>query len=290
MSGYRELSVTTSTGDVAVVDFGGSGPDVLLVHDLTENAAVWAPVARLLVPDCHVVAVDLPAHGRTSATATDLAQMHDVLAQALPVLGLQDPILVGQGAGGGYATIEHCLGLPARGLVLLEGAFPVDLDDLRRYIEEIFSAEVCELIEQRYGFGLRAADAAERDAATESLVATSLTDWNFEGVVEDDLRAMIARSWARDEGGWVRRPTTRDYVALMRIDLGFDPRLDSYLDRLDLPMVLLQASGGVYNEFPQAFEDFVAARPDRRLDVLDATWTLSFGHPERVAEEIRSLR
>ena len=49
----------TACGPFAVEDFGGGGPDLLLVHGTGHNLAVWAPLAECLRGHFRVAAFDL---------------------------------------------------------------------------------------------------------------------------------------------------------------------------------------------------------------------------------------
>lgn len=88
---------------IAVYDFGGRGPDLLLVHATGFCAEVFVPLAAHLRQDFHCFGLDLRAHGRSdrppdgnfawSGFATD------VLA-AVDHLGLSSPAGFGHSCGG----------------------------------------------------------------------------------------------------------------------------------------------------------------------------------------------
>jgi pimeloyl-ACP methyl ester carboxylesterase len=48
---------------LAVQNHGGTGPVMLLLHGAGRSAADWLPMARLLVSNHHVIALDLRGHG-----------------------------------------------------------------------------------------------------------------------------------------------------------------------------------------------------------------------------------
>jgi pimeloyl-ACP methyl ester carboxylesterase len=79
--------VTVDTGDrIHFVDWGGptgGGDGVLLVHGLSQTAAIWAPIARSLAVDVRTIAVDLRGHGLSDAPTDDGAYALDVLAADL---------------------------------------------------------------------------------------------------------------------------------------------------------------------------------------------------------------
>ncbi len=95
---------TTPDGlGIAVYDFGGSGPDLLLVHATGFCADVLRPLAGSLAPAFHCRAIDLRGHGRSDRPADGSFAWSgfalDVLA-AVDHLGLHAPFGFGHSCGG----------------------------------------------------------------------------------------------------------------------------------------------------------------------------------------------
>lgn len=100
-------------------------PPVLLVHGVTSNAGIWWRVApAIAAAGRHVVAVDMPGHGRTAPaprphrfldTATELAGF-------IRAAGLAGPELAVVGHSWGGMVVAHlpAAGLAPRTLVLLD--------------------------------------------------------------------------------------------------------------------------------------------------------------------------
>ena len=89
--------------DIAAYDFGGSGPDLLLVHATGFCAGVLAPLAAALGGSFRCWAVDLRAHGRSGRAADgDLtwSAFADDLLAATDALGLVQPAAFGHSCGG----------------------------------------------------------------------------------------------------------------------------------------------------------------------------------------------
>lgn len=91
----------SSTG-LHALEYGSSGPRVVLCHGLFGQARNWNKVAKALSDGYRVMAVDLPNHGRSPWTdRVDYAEMADQVAD---LVAAQDPVaLVGHSMGGKVA-------------------------------------------------------------------------------------------------------------------------------------------------------------------------------------------
>ncbi|MGE3286792.1 MAG: alpha/beta fold hydrolase [Pseudonocardia sp.] len=122
MEGRR--SVRTSDGVyLAVVEFGGQGPPILLMHGLMGRATTWWPLARRLVAHGRVVGFDARGHGRSQARGPWTT--HRLAADAADVLDQLDagPALVAGHSMGGL----HGLVLAARRPDLVRGLVVEDM-------------------------------------------------------------------------------------------------------------------------------------------------------------------
>ena len=102
------LTCTTPDGvELAVYDFGGTGPDLLLVHATGFCAGVLLPLARALSDRFRCHALDLRGHGRSGRPADgDFAWSGfgtDVLT-VVDRLGLERPSGFGHSCGGAVAA------------------------------------------------------------------------------------------------------------------------------------------------------------------------------------------
>ncbi|GAA1839603.1 alpha/beta hydrolase [Pseudonocardia ailaonensis] len=93
---------------LAVVEFGGEGPPILLLHGLMGRATTWWSIARALRPYGRVLGLDARGHGRSQAagpwTTDRMARdAEEVLARVGP------GVVVGHSMGG-----LHALALAAR--------------------------------------------------------------------------------------------------------------------------------------------------------------------------------
>ncbi|MBE0624877.1 MAG: alpha/beta fold hydrolase [Burkholderiales bacterium] len=98
LSGATHFSIDTPEGKVAA-RHAGAGPAVLLVHGWEGRASDLAAFAPpLLDAGYRVVAIDLPAHGRSEAKRTSIPQSADALLRVQQALG---PL---------HAAIAHSVG------------------------------------------------------------------------------------------------------------------------------------------------------------------------------------
>lgn len=90
----------TSSGPLHIVDYGGAGPHVVLVHGLAGATVNWNALAPGLTQRAHVVALDLPGFGLTPPWRDYTLDTH-VTAVAALVEALDGPVeLIGNSTGG----------------------------------------------------------------------------------------------------------------------------------------------------------------------------------------------
>lgn len=111
----------------------GSGPTVVIVHDLGDSRLTWIPTARRLLGSHHVVLADLPGHGDTPlpnpfSLDAAVASLDALLATMNP----DSTLLVGKGMGGLIAMLEaEAHPQRMRGVVVVDAALapPMKVDD-----------------------------------------------------------------------------------------------------------------------------------------------------------------
>ncbi|MFC5063676.1 alpha/beta fold hydrolase [Actinomycetospora atypica] len=102
-------------------------PPVVLLHGLTFDRGMWAPMTDALA-DRRAVAFDLPGHGDSPpGSSYDPADVADILHGAITAAGVDMPVLVGHSIGAVLATV-YAARHPARAVLnidqpLLAGPF-----------------------------------------------------------------------------------------------------------------------------------------------------------------------
>ena len=99
-SGFKTRSVAVEGGTV-VVNVGGSGPPVVLIHGYAESSRMWKPLAKVLAPNFTVIAPDLPGFGDSSIpqTGLDMASAAQRVRAAVKSLGYDKVRVVGHDIG-----------------------------------------------------------------------------------------------------------------------------------------------------------------------------------------------
>src|SRR5512143_2590205 len=111
---------------VHIIDWGGHGQSIVLLHGLASQVHIWDLTAPLLIDSFRVIALDQRGHGLTSKPdqGYDFASVTHDLDQVLNALQLDRPILIGHSWGGNVA-VQYAAEHPdqVKGLVLVDGGF-----------------------------------------------------------------------------------------------------------------------------------------------------------------------
>lgn len=283
-----EIRIDTEAGAFAGIDFGGAGPDLLLVHQLTTNAQVWVPFGELLAEHFHTVAVDLRGHGQTMAPLERPEQLWEDLGTVARALGLRTPLVVTEGVSE-IVAIRAVQGghLDALGLVLVGDANPFRGDQARQRFEEYWSVDDVEpWWIDRFGLFAQGSTPAERAAYLDERVATSTQDWLIAGVPADYWRAYLTRSIVDTDAGWHRRPDWPTYRAFAAA-LAMGPLgLDLY-DSVDTPITFVNTSQQLTPSDMVALEGYAGRRPNTGFYVADGGPILGLIHPSELRGIIR---
>ncbi|MGW4420831.1 alpha/beta fold hydrolase [Streptosporangium sp. NPDC004631] len=216
MSGtaVREVTVDGPVGTLAAVDYGGEGPDVLLVHGGNRTLLDWEPI-RSHLGGMRLAAFDLRGHGR-SASPPDrdfrLAGHEADVEAVVDALGLRGPVVVGHSIGANIAVFHADRHRDCPGIVVIDGygagvpdaASGLKAEDVARMRARLYAGVFAQLPPE-------ALTAAEAEAVIEGARAyvTSL------GLDPDLGTATARRALAPGpDGTLLRRPSPLDQPAL----------------------------------------------------------------------------
>jgi pimeloyl-ACP methyl ester carboxylesterase len=116
----------------------GEGPDVVMVHGITGNLAIWhLNILPALVDRYRVLTYDLRGHGLSSTPPTNysLDDMADDLYRLLDALGIEKPVVVGHSYGADvalYLAANHPHRLSE--VIAIEAALPA-MEEVRKHSE-----------------------------------------------------------------------------------------------------------------------------------------------------------
>jgi pimeloyl-ACP methyl ester carboxylesterase len=100
MKSWQSGIVKVSDGMLAIHRTGGTGPQLVLSHGLTDNGLCWARVAQELASEFDIIMLDARGHGLSSRISEN--GEHDPaedIAQAIEQLGLVAPAVIGHSVG-----------------------------------------------------------------------------------------------------------------------------------------------------------------------------------------------
>jgi pimeloyl-ACP methyl ester carboxylesterase len=140
-------------GPVHYVEFGGSGPHLVLVHGLGGSHLNWCLLAPLLVKHARVTAVDLAGFGLTHphGRATTVQANSALLERFLATVAAAPAVLVGNSMGGMVSIMTAARRPDAvAGLVLIDPSIPGALGDpIDREVATAFAAYAVPYLGQR---------------------------------------------------------------------------------------------------------------------------------------------
>ncbi|WP_217238456.1 alpha/beta hydrolase [Streptomyces sp. AC555_RSS877] len=269
-----------------VHDYGGDGPQLVLLHGYGRSLTDWDAAAALLTVGHRVLAVDLPGHGRSPGiTPWTIPTVVRHIADTLDAHGVPEAVVVGHSLGG-LVAVEYARANPdrarARGAVNLDGFW---------WGPEYPGAEgVSEWL-------LASAGAI----APPEYIEMQLTHSARLGIPADRAEAAI-RAAVRPlpDGRWQTLPERKDALGILdelhRLGaLG----VTTWLDGVDRPLLLVQADrrpppapgmewfGEFSTGFAREVSDQLAALSRTRSAInvnrIDATHVMHMEFPEAVA-------
>ncbi len=298
-----EHRITTPHGTVAVVDYGGDGPDVLLLHGGGRTLADWELV-RPHLQGRRVVAVDFRWHGFSSDEGNvSLEANADDVEAIIDALRLDRPAIVGHSLGGMVAAVYGTRHADCPGVANLDGhgmgmGNPDQYEGITVEQLEAFRNQAAQLQSTEIPQATSGDDAWH--AAFVLQVAAEMGAMGIDPSVAD---AVAARSFVQtDDGTWNLRPSTQ-YFSLLRPMLERGLQLFDFYRAVECPLLIYictriepvplpgaeEVMRGYHRGLARDFKALEAERPNVRVRTLDATHMMIFEMPEEVARDILSL-
>jgi pimeloyl-ACP methyl ester carboxylesterase len=253
---------------VELHDFGGGGPDLLLLHGGGDNIETWRGLAPRLARSFHVWAYDARGHGRCLApdAACVEVMVRDVLDAAAQ---LSRPLVVGHSMGGVNALLAAVHTDGFRGVVALD-AVPrwwSQPDLTREDLEEIGRSR-----------GLPWEGTPEELEATVSTLAA-------ESPHADLIRAVFRRNHVPNGDARLRRVPQLEYaIELARVYQGAESGLTrEKIEAARCPVLMLCSEAWVTSEDARRT---LGDLRGPRVEWLDTSHYLHWDAPEAVARRI----
>ncbi|WP_158279453.1 alpha/beta fold hydrolase [Falsochrobactrum shanghaiense] len=282
---FTEASLQTTVGEFAMIDYGGSGPDCLLIHGTGQNALAWRQVAELLSHRFRVMAFDMRGHGQTLLDSSDAEQYWRDIGPVLAAARMEQPLLIGHSTGAYAAMAYAASGGEASAIVCVDG-FTLDTGDANSPLtEEDWQATQRQFFDLfRYGWRTSRTD---RDKYIEKVVNSADGDPFNTGIEPAQLRDMLERCFVEKNGGWLRRPTFDEIRTVSLPDANSRIRPDRTIyDQVDVPMLLIWAQHGLSADRLQDLKSRVAGSRNRMLATIDASHNVPMQKP---AELVRLI-
>ncbi|MDX3536506.1 alpha/beta hydrolase [Streptomyces sp. MB09-01] len=265
-------------------DYGGDGPQLVLLHGYGRSLADWDASAALLTAGHRVLAVDLPGHGRSpSLSPWTIPAVVRRIADTLDAHGVPEAVVVGHSLGG-VVAVEYARADPgrARAAVNLDGFW---------WGREYPGAE-------RVGEGLLASAGI---IAPPQYIAEKVSNSARFGIPAERAEA-TARAAARPlpDGTWQTLPERAEALELFdELHRVFARGVTPWLEGVGLPLLIVQAGRQLpsapglewFGEFSARFargvtEELAAlsgTRPTISVDRIDATHLMNLETPQAVA-------
>ena len=185
---------TVGARKIYYIQQGDQGLPVIFVHGAGANHLVWGAQMRALGRIAHVIAIDLPGHGKSDLPGCDSVEAYgDVILGLMDGLGFERAVIVGHSMGGAIAQMfalshrDRVAGLGLIGTGARLRVLPAVLDG----IQDDFENTTRLIIENSYWQPM---DESVRRLAEEQLRAcpAAVTHGDFIACDQFDVRTRLA--------------------------------------------------------------------------------------------------
>lgn len=230
---------------IAVREYGGSGPPVLLLHGGARNLGDWAAIAPRLTSQHRVVALDFRSHGASTPcdAVWSVADAIDDVQAVITALQLGAPWLAGHSLGGMVATRYAAEQRPCRGVVNIDGVgvslpavLPGPDPDAARQALQTMIAQMAEVIASTTAAPpaiVSAAEVAQQLSSMRKATIQREQSWDIVGPTAE-------RAWYRwSDGRYQENPSPLAIAALSQAVAQLD--IFALTRRVRCPLLFLEA-------------------------------------------------
>jgi ABC-type branched-subunit amino acid transport system permease subunit/pimeloyl-ACP methyl ester carboxylesterase len=202
LTGTKDRLVQTKYAQVSVLDTGGDGQVVVLLHGNSSSKEAFYRQFRVLEKRFRVVSFDYPGHGVSpngdTHTAYSVEVFAKILADLVEQLNLGEPVVFGWSLGG-YVALEYAAqGHPIRALAI-SGTSPVTKypDDMPRgYIASAHMDLAGKRFHSRREKQMYARHTVGTDASIDQLVRDAV--WRTDGLAREQFFSRLKTlDWPR---------------------------------------------------------------------------------------------
>jgi pimeloyl-ACP methyl ester carboxylesterase len=274
--------VLTGKGPVHEIDFGGSGPSIVLVHGLGGSTTNWNAVGPALSRRGHAHAIDLPGFGLTPPRGDYRVGTHrDSVIAYLEASGAASHTLIGNSTGG-LVSMMVAASRPdlVDRLVLVSPATPPRFPDPRLDWPTVIrlAIQATPVLGEAYGRHFLQTNTAE-ELTRKTLQMVTFSPGRVPMHVVEDSRDMAA---IRKRLPWAAAATTRTASSIAWL-YARPWRFAEMVRAIEAPTLVVH---GLADRIvsPTAVEWLCGLRPDWRLAQLEGT-----GHTPQMDAPLRFL-
>jgi pimeloyl-ACP methyl ester carboxylesterase len=265
---------------LAVREWPGGGPSLLLLHGLASSSHIWDLVGPRLAPRFRVVAYDQRGHGLSSKPSSGYGfdRLTADAEAVISVLDLERPVVVGHSWGGNVA-LQLAADRPERvaGVVLIDGGFMsmrgrMDWKTARTMLAP---PELKGMTLERFRGGMRSFTGGALEITPQiEVVFLSLVRVDPKGRIHPRLaRAnhlrILHALWLQDAPGLLRRLAVRALVLAVRSPAE-DERSRAFLEEKERAAEAMKAIDGLVRvEWIEGIHDIPLQRPHAVAERID---------------------
>jgi pimeloyl-ACP methyl ester carboxylesterase len=265
---------------LAVREWPGGGPSLLLLHGLASSSHIWDLVGPRLAPRFRVVAYDQRGHGLSSKPSSGYGfdRLTADAEAVISVLDLERPVVVGHSWGGNVA-LQLAADRPERvaGVVLIDGGFMsmrgrMDWKTARTMLAP---PELKGMTLERLRGGMRSFTGGALEITPQiEAVFLSLVRVDPKGRIHPRLaRAnhlrILHALWLQDAPGLLRRLAVRALVLAVRSPAE-DERSRAFLEEKERAAEAMKAIDGLVRlEWIEGIHDIPLQRPHAVAERID---------------------